>query len=248
MKKNENNRKRKKRKKKRYLLKFLLLVALAVGLYYFLTSSIFDIQKISVEGNHYYTTEQVIAISEAKTGVNLFEASASDMKDKLLANPYVKSAKVKRRLPNEIQLIIEERQESAAVPYGDSFIILDEEGMILRNAQSELTLTIIEGLTVTNMEEGTPLEAEENALMSETLKLLKETKDHELFFKKILLGNIVIKAYVYDQLICEGTPENLMNNMDSLQKVLYDLYTKGIERGIIKMGKDGYYAFSPSIE
>lgn len=248
MKKNENNRKRKKRKKKRYLLKFLLLVALAVGLYYFLTSSIFDIQKISVEGNHYYTTEQVIAISEAKTGVNLFEASASDMKDKLLANPYVKSAKVKRRLPNEMRLIIEERQESAAVPYGDSFIILDEEGMILRNAQSEPTLTIIEGLTVTNMEEGTPLEAEENALMSETLKLLKETKDHELFFKKILLGNIVIKAYVYDQLICEGTPENIMNNMDSLQKVLYDLYTKGIERGIIRMGKDGYYAFSPSIE
>jgi hypothetical protein len=30
--------------------------------------------------------------------------------------------------------------------------------------------------------------------------------------------------------------------------VLYDLYTKGIERGVIKMGSDKYFSFSPLVE
>lgn len=248
MKANEKERKKKKRKKKRYLLKFIIFVAVVVGLYYFLTSSIFDVQKITVEGNNYYTVEQVIAISEAKTGENLFKAPTSKMKDKLLANPYIKTSKVKRKVPNEIILIIQERQESAAIPYSDSYIILDDEGMILRKSQTAPALTIIEGLTVTNFQEGTPLEVEENAMMSETLKLLNKTMEDELFFKKIQVGTIIVKAYIYDQLICEGTPENIINNLDSLQKVLYDLYNKGIERGIIKMGKDGYFSFNPSLE
>lgn len=248
MNQNEKVRKKKKRKKKHYLLKFFLLVAFATGMYFFLTSSLFDIQKITVDNNNYYTAEQVISLAGAKTGENLFEASLSQMKEKLLADSYIKNVKLKRRLPAEVVIIVDERKEDAAVPYGSSYIIIDKEGMVLRKTDTEPALTLLLGMTIENMEPGTPLKVEQNAALTDTLKLLAEVKKHELFFKKIDITNILVKAYIYDQLVCEGTPEDIMNNMDSLQEVLYDLYAKGIERGVIKMGSDKYFSFSPLVE
>jgi len=248
MKENEKIRKKKKRKKKHYLLRFVVLVAFATGMYFFFTSSLFDIQKLTVENNSHYTEEQVISLAGAKTGENLFEASLSQMKENLLADPYMKNVKLKRKLPAEVVIIVEERKEDAAVPYGNKYIIIDNEGMVLRNAEQEPALTLLLGMTIKNMEPGTPLEVEDNSALTDTLKLLEEVKEHELFFKKIDISSIMIKAYIYDQLVCEGKPDDILDNLDSLQEVLYDLYTKGIERGVIKMGSDKYFSFSPLVE
>ena len=241
-------RRKKKRKKKRYLLKLLILLMLAIGLYFFFSSSMFDVQKIVVENNNHYTTEQLISLAGAKTGENLFKTSLSQMKENLLADPYVKSVRLKKRLPAEVVISVEERSEDAAVPYGNKYIFIDSEGMVLRISDVEPTMTLITGIIVTSMEPGTPLEAEQNASLTDTLKLLKKVNELELYFKKIDVSNLVVKAYIYDQLICEGTPENIMDNLDSLQEVLYDLYTKGIERGVIRMGSDEYFSFSPLVE
>lgn len=248
MKENGEARKRKKRKKKHYLLKFVITVAFLTGIYFFFTSSLFDIQKITVQNNNYYTKEQVISLSGAKPGENLFETSFSRMKKKLLADPYIKNVKLKRRLPGEVVILVDERKEEAAVPYGDKFIIIDNEGMVLRTTDRPPTLTILQGMTIRNMKAGTPLKVEDNASLTDTLKLLHTMKEHDLFFKKIDISNITVKAYIYDQLVCEGAPDDIINNMDSLQEVLYDLYTKGIERGVIKMGGDDYFSFSPYVE
>lgn len=248
MKENDKARKKKKRKKKHYLLKFVITVAFLTGMYFFFTSSLFDIQKITVQNNNYYTKEQVISLSGAKPGENLFETSFSRIKEKLLTDPYIKNVKLKRRLPDEVVILVDERKEEAAVPYGGKFIIIDSEGMVLRTTDTEPTLTILQGMTVRNKKAGTPLKVEDNASLTDTLKLLHTVKKHDLFFKKIDISNITVKAYIYDQLVCEGTPDDIMNNMDSLQEVLYDLYTKGIERGVIKMGGDDYFSFSPYVE
>ncbi|HYE69405.1 MAG TPA: hypothetical protein VEA58_12385, partial [Anaerovoracaceae bacterium] len=160
----------------------------------------------------------------------------------------MKNVKLKRKLPAEVVIIVEERKEDAAVPYGNKYIIIDNEGMVLRIADQEPALTLLLGMTIKNMEPGTPLEVEDNTALTDTLKLLEEVKEHELFFKKIDISSIMIKAYIYDQLVCEGKPDDILDNLDSLQEVLYDLYTKGIERGVIKMGSDKYFSFSPLVE
>jgi cell division protein FtsQ len=246
--KDEKLKKRKKRKKKHYLLKLVVLILLGIGIYYFLTSDLFDIQVLTVENNKYYTAQQIISLAEAKTGGNLFEISTSDMKDNLLEDPYIKSVKVSRKLPDQIIFTVLERYEAAAIPYGNHYIIIDNEGMVLRQTDVEQTLTLLIGMTLSNIEPGTPLQVEETSVLNGTLKLLDAMEINEIFFKKIELSTIVIKAYIYDTLTCEGTPENIMKNMDGLKDVLYDLYVKGIERGVIKVGGDGYFSFSPLVE
>ncbi|MFA7659964.1 MAG: FtsQ-type POTRA domain-containing protein [Anaerovoracaceae bacterium] len=244
----EKNTKKKRRRKKRYLLKLALLLALGTGIYYFLSSSLFDIQIITVDNNYYYTQQQVISIAEAGMGGNLFKTSTTDMKDKLLKDSYIKNATISRKLPNELIITVEERQEAACVPYGDQFVIIDKDGMILRLTDVEPALTLFSGMTLTNIETGTPLEAEENSILTGTLKLLEGIEDNELFFKKIEFSGIVIRAYIYDSLLCEGSPENILKSMDDLKDVLYDLYIQGIERGVIKVAGDGYISFSALVE
>jgi len=238
-------RKKKKRKKKNYLLRFFLLILTGVCLYFFFTSSLFDVNEITVENNHYYTPEQIISIAGAKTGGNTFAERTRPMKARLLEDPYIKNASVSRKLPDGLVITVEERKETAYVVYRSDYVIIDNDGIVLRKAKVEPKLTVLEGLTVKKIETGEPLEAEENAMLTGTLDLLRQMNEQELYFKRIVISSVVIKAYIYDSLICEATPENLTANMPQLKEVIQKLYTEGTERGVIKMGSDGYFAFSP---
>ncbi len=241
-------RKKKKRKKKRYLLKTLILFVIIIGMYYFLTSSLFDIQKIKVKENNYYTAEQIISLSKIKTGKNIFKTSLGNASDRVRKDPYIKNIKISRSLPSTVVIKVEERKEYAALPYGEAYLLMDEDGLILRKTETAPALPLLMGMTVKKMDPGFPLEVEENSVLTDTLKMLSAMEENEIYFKKIDISKVVIKAYIYDYLYCEGTPENIRENMDALKSVLYKLYTQGIERGVIKMGSDGYFSFSPEIE
>ncbi len=241
-------RKKKKRRKKRYLLKFFLIVLMLIGLYYFLSSSIFDINKFEIENNHYYTSQEIIEKSKAKTGENIFAFSISDIRKQLLKDPYIKSVKIKRKLPTTITIDVLERKEFAVVPNGEEFIIIDKEGVVLKTVSENSGLTVLTGLTLTEHKPGKPLAVGEGALFADTLGLLVAADSKDMFFRKIDISSVVVKAHIYEYLLCEGTPENIKNNLDSLQEVLYELYSKGIERGVLKIGNGDAIPYSPLIE
>lgn len=244
----KQKRKKKKRRKKYYLLKFLLIMALGTGLYFFLTSEIFNIVKIEVKNFSHYTEEQVVELSEITKGKNLFGTSMSQAKERLLTDSYMKDVKLQRKPPGTVVITVVERVEYAAVPYGEEYILIDEEATVLSRTVEAPELPLLTGMTVKIIEPGKILKVEESHLLEETLKMLEAMAEGELYFKKIAISDVVIKAYIYDNLICQGTPENILNGMDNLRKIIYDLYTKGIERGVIKMGSDDYCAWSPLIE
>lgn len=244
----KNKRRKKKRKKKHYLLRFIVLITLLVGLYFLLTSHLFDIQKVTVEGNSYFTSEQILSISEIKIGNNLFETKLSDVKKRLLEEPYIKNVTIKRRLPATVKIILEERTEYAAVAYGTQSVIIDSEGMVLRIAEERPALPLLAGLKTLEMTPGNPISVEQNYSLTDTLKLLAATEEAGLHFKMVRISPVTLKAYVYDNLYCQGTPENLISGIENIKQVVFDLYEKGIERGVIKVGSDNYYSFSPDIE
>jgi cell division protein FtsQ len=239
---------KKKRKKKRYLLKVGLFILLAVGLYCLFTSSLFDIREIQVESNEYYTAHQIIDKTGIMLGDNLLGASMRDLKKRLLADPYIAGVQTKRALPNVLVVRVTERREESFVQEGKRFIIIDGDGMVLRRAEAEPTLTELSNIHVTRAEEGRPLEAEENAALTDALTLMKEAKNKELYFKKIDISNIIIRTYVYDHLICEGAPDQFTDNLGRLKKLLLQLKEDGIERGVVKIGADGYIAWQPAVE
>ncbi|MBQ7605521.1 MAG: FtsQ-type POTRA domain-containing protein [Firmicutes bacterium] len=245
-------KKKKKRRKKHYFLRLLVFIAVVVGIICLMTSSLFDVQKIEVEGNSYFTAEQVIARSGITQGVNIFfSIDKRGAKKGLMEDPYIKNVTVERKLPSTVVILVEERQETAAVPYTDKYIIVDGEGLILRTSEVEPKIPILMGLTIKEMEPGKPLEVEENSVLNDTLGMVSIMQQSEVYFKKIDISKVMVRAYVYDTLICQGMPEDITKALSdgTLETMLYRLYTDNIEHGTITITSDTTnMAFSPIYE
>lgn len=245
---NQIKRDRKVRKKKHYLRRFLIFLGAAAAVCIFLSSSVFSVKSIRVEGNQYYDDEEIINMAGAKTGVNLFwEADASGIRDRLTDDPYFVEVEVHRKLPGTLVIQVDERVQIAAITYGESYIVIDEEGVVLRKTTVDPKLTLLTGLTVSKLKVGEAVEAEEAATLDSTLQMLTSMKDGDFFFKKIDVSQVVIRAYIYDTLVVKGTPKQMMKAIDSgnLQKVVNKLIKSDIRRGTINLGDHNYVPFSP---
>ncbi len=245
--KKSSGKKKKKRRRKHYFLRFCILCAVIVGLYQFLNSDFFAVRNFEVHGNEYYTPAQIVEMSGLQSGVNLFfETKTRPARDALLADPYIKVAEIKRSPKDTVVINLTERREYAAVPYGEQYVLIDREGMVLRVADEEPVLPILGNMSIVEMTPGSPLQVEQTYLLTDTLELLKVVEENDIYFKRIEFSTVIIRAYIYDDLYCEGAPANITENMASIQKLLQELYQQEITRGVIKVGTDSYLSYSPS--
>ena len=88
-----------------------------------------------------------------KRGINLFEFKAGDCEEKLMENPYIKGAEIKRKLPRTVENYLDERKEKAAFAEDEHYIIVDSEGIVLRTTDQRPKLPILIGMTVTKAAE-----------------------------------------------------------------------------------------------
>jgi len=246
--KSNKKSKKRKRKKKHPFLVFLCLVAIGFGLYEFAMSDFFTVRNIEVEGNHYYTVSQVVDMAGIPTGYNLFKTDVSSAKDALLQDPYIILVSIKKEPFDTIKVVIEEREEYAAVPYGEEYILIDKTGMVLRITDNEPAYPLLVGMTIIEMTPGKPLSVEQSYLLTNTLELLGVMKENDLYFKRVNFSTVVVKAYIYDDLYCEGTPGNITGSMSAVRQLVSQLYNEGTTRGVIKVGKDNYLSFDPQID
>jgi cell division protein FtsQ len=245
-------RKRGPRKKKHYLLKTLIVLAVLYGLYRLVTSSIFDIKTVEVSGGAHFTSAQITELSGVEKGTNIFRTRTGALKANLESDPYIRIADVKRELPDSIVITVEERSEGMLIQTAQedgAYAVIDFDGMILRLcAKDDLPqLPIVDGLTPIDPAPGAALKVEQADLLKPSIDFFQTVEAQGFFFKRLDLGGVVTKAYVYDRLICEGDLKNIENNIPAIEKVVYDLSTKGIERGTISVSGSGTCSFTPEI-
>ncbi len=243
-------RKKKKRKKKHYILKLLFLVAIGIGIYAFAHSDTFLIEKIEVSESSRFQAEQLQELCGLKTGINLFEFRTGDCEEKLLENPYIKEAKISRKLPGTVKVKLTERQEAATLLEKGLYIVIDEEGIVLRRIEKQPRIPLLEGITVKEAEENHVVQVKEPKRLETGMMLLEKMEAADLYFKKIDVSGTPVKAFLMDKLLCEGKTKNLVAGMEDgdLKAIIYDLYQKKIKKGTIYVGNEKYYAFSKKVE
>ncbi len=242
-------RKRRRRRRSHPFLALLLFVVLVVGIIMALKSSLFAIKDIQVVGNRYYTPSQIIEMSGIESGKNLiFELKPRDARNRLLQTPYIRVASVDRVPLSTVRITVEERLEYAAVNYQEQFIIIDREGTVLRIAEEPPAITVMEGIEIKQMEEGKPIKAEQTYLLTETLRLLNATDQMDLYFKRVYFSTAVVRAYIYDNYYCEGAPENILGSLGPIKELAEQHFAQGVNKGVIKVGTDGYLSFNPKID
>lgn len=240
--------KKKKRRKKHYMLRIVLFVGALVGLYLFLTSSVFSISEISIKDNRLITDDTIIKEIGIKPGDNMFKWTEFSVRRALKSNPYIKSINVKRKLPDKYIVVVEEIIPTAAIAEDNIYLIMDSDGTVMDTADGTMTATLITGLKVKKYKKGELPEFKDDARFKEIMNLINKAGSSKLYFKKIKAdgkSGDSIKAYVSDTMMCSGRTEDIINALEGLKAILYDLHENGVERGRIKIDNSGYAAFSP---
>lgn len=250
--KQEARRLYKQSKKNRFRTRFYVLMTSIVLLIFWLiisNSGVFTIDAIEVKGNSHYTAEEIINIGHASSGRNIiYKANIKETEEFLEQNPYIKSAEVTRKLPSTLVIRVTEREERLAFGYDDDYLVMDEDGILLKKTRNKPKTTIIKGVVVSKIKLGEKIGAENGKRMDKALDLIKTMMKSDLYYVEVDISKEKnVKAYIYDRLVVKADYDTLMTNMENgkLHLVLEKLFEDGIERGTITFGEDGSASFMP---
>lgn len=237
--------KRKKPKKNFLLILILIIFLFCAAFFFIIDSDIFSIHTIRVENNNIFTQEEIIQMSKVVFGTNTFKLKTKDISERIENNAQIKWAQIKRDLPDALIITIKEREDVACIYFLDYWIIIDEEGFVLKTEEVNPKLTVLEGLVIDDFTIGEKLKSKNEAFLNDVLNVIIETEKYDLFFKKIEIVDNQLKIYITDRLTCTANTQILIKNMDILRGILYDLHKQGIRRGVVSIQENGYYTFSP---
>ena len=248
----EKRRMKRKRKLKMpgFFTRIFIILGVIIAVTAFSLSSFFTVDTIDVQGNKYFTDEEISNMAHASTGQKIiYKLNKGNMLNYLEKNPYIEEARVYRKLPSTIVINVKERIQVAAMTYGDQFLIIDNNGTLLRITKTKPKLTIVTGFKVKKVKLGEPVEVNSPDLFKELLSLLKSMEAGDVYFTKINITELFITANVYDSLVVKSKYKDLKDNIDKgrLHKVLDELFKRNIKRGTITISSDGYASFTPEL-
>jgi cell division protein FtsQ len=182
------NAAQKKNRKRRSVKAFLIILMIFLILGVIGTSAYFicRVKTVEVHGNTRFSSEQIVAMSAIKQGDSIFTLKNAEIKSLLLKDPYIRTADIEVKLPDTVLLKISENTACAMILYMDSFIILDDEGIILEitsNVAKEFA-PVVSGMNVTAFKVGQKIQSADDQQLICYQTLMKKLKEY------MALGNM----------------------------------------------------------
>lgn len=181
-KKEEQIKKRKRIKSFRIIKYTFLLVLILTAIIATMTSPLFNIKKITVVGNEKITSDEIISLSQINIEENTYKTNMKKAKSKILENPYIKSVEIKRKLPSNVEILVEERKTTFMIEYGNSYVYINNQGYILEVSSEKLEVPILQGAeTITeDFIPGNRLCTEDLEKMSTVIKIMEVATNNEI--------------------------------------------------------------------
>ncbi|HJJ08719.1 MAG TPA: FtsQ-type POTRA domain-containing protein [Clostridiaceae bacterium] len=229
-------------KKKKAILKIvkvltLIIVIIGVSIYVAL-SPLFNIKEINVTGNSKLSKEEIISLSELKTDENTFKVSKKNIKNKVKANAYIENVKIRRKLPDKVEIIVVERVATYMIPFANSYIYINNQGYMLEITSQKAEMPAIVGISTPEEElhEGQRLISEDLVKLGEVLQIMESANANELvdLITKIDISNrqdYILTLEKEKKAIHLGDVSNLSTKMAYVKKILND--EKGVEGEIL---------------
>ncbi len=238
-------------KRIKQIIKFVVLLGIIIGAIVFATCSpIFNIKDIEVLNNNRVSSDTIISLSGISKDENIFRFIATKAMNNIKQNAYIEDVKIKRVIPNKIQIEVTEREPVFSIPVLGEFAYITTQGYILEIAQNELNLPIIYGIKTSeeNITAGNRLNEEDLVSLESILKIVSALKDNALYDE---VTNIDISdkndysIYMQEEqkTIHLGDTSNLSNKM--LYVVAIIEQEKGVEGDIFVNGdfNDNFKAY-----
>ena len=239
----------KKRRKRRKQIKILAILFVVLVIVFAIVASQpkYHIKEIQVVGNNQMTQSQIINDSEVKVGESIFKMNTFLRERNMKKNPFYSSIKIKREFPNKVVITVEERKPTIAFPYGEKYVLINSDGIVMKLSDKNPKLSEIVGVTIKTMKRGKVLKTNDDELFRKSLEFLELVEDNDLFFKRIDLRKKNAKLNVYGKLYVKGKMSDIIASIENgnMKKVLIDVYSKEIKRGTIVIDGDKTCSFTP---
>ena len=143
--KQSKNKKTKKMSRGKKLILFLILIGIILAILF--STSLFNIETINVSGNTIVSSEEIISLSGIQKHSNLFRINKSGAIANLKTNAYVEDVFISRKLPNQINIEIEERVPKYMLQFADSYLYVNNQGYMLEISNEKLNIPILIGIS-----------------------------------------------------------------------------------------------------
>lgn len=144
-----------------------------------LSSELFRVDQVTVQGNSRLSEQQTVALSDIEIGVNTFNLDLGLIGRKIEENPWVQHAHVQRIFPRQVVISLQERQPVAIINLGYLYY-LDDQGEVFKvlDASDNLDYPIITGFDYSKAEGH---DAEYAQRLRQIVGLLADLNKRELF-------------------------------------------------------------------
>lgn len=116
-----------------------LLFLIGYGIYYFCTSSKYNIAKVEFKGSQIYDIDTLTEVAAIPIGENLYKVSKKYIKTNLDTLAYIDEINIKRVRPDIIRITIKEHSSNyfAYNEETDKYVRITAEGLILEEVEGE---------------------------------------------------------------------------------------------------------------
>lgn len=144
--KKQKKKKRHRRMCRTVIVMILLIIALVCVV--FLTP-FFLIDHVAVEGNHQVKESEIRTVAAIDKGQNTFSLNTNRIQKRIEKIPYVKTARIIRKLPKGIMIDIAERSVYFYIKSGDIYYAVDKDGIVLETpTQLDAHYICVDGIEV----------------------------------------------------------------------------------------------------
>ena len=222
-----------------------LLVTALVGLYFLLI-----VDTIKVGGNNTLEKGEVLTIAGLNPGEHLWLADIGGARARLLKDPMIKDATVKRIYPDTISIVITERKAAAAIVSGGTVAVIDADGCVMEiSAQVPENMVEIYGVSSAGFTAGQDLSKDSMFNADAMLEILTALSNYDI------LGIIdyidmsqplrIEMNTVYGIHVNVGQAENISEKLSNLSKVISKVMTMGYQGGTIDLAVLGDPVYAP---
>jgi|LSQX01.1.fsa_nt_gb cell division protein FtsQ len=241
------SKKKNRTSRKKYVILFMIIGIIFLTLF----SPMFNIKYIEVTDNSLVADESIIDLSGINENMNVFRANIYRAEKNIFNIPYVEDVLVKRKLPNGIEIIVNEREPVGYIPFiMGSYILIDKKGFVLEVIPEEIdNLPLIMGIEYNNQFElGSILQANDTNKFDIIVSIVNEMGNNNLL-------NSISYVDIYDiNNVQLNIKENIQVNigdglqirykMSFLKEVLDELGDN--EKGYIDLSENEKVTFRPT--
>lgn len=127
-----------KRRAPKMARKVYLLFLFVVSQYIFIHSSFFALKEINIQGNNILNKDEILVVTNEYMRNNLFLINPVNIQQKLKKEFYLlRTVNLKKRLPNKLNIIVEERTPYLLLKIKGRLFAVDKEGFLLYETQKQ---------------------------------------------------------------------------------------------------------------